>query len=77
MLFSKPLDSDRLAAFGIMPPSHPPTDDGSIVPAFRGRIGRGGRIMFDRCDPHLQVSFGQESFPSAPYRRPRPRPSNG
>ncbi|KAG6486852.1 hypothetical protein ZIOFF_055443 [Zingiber officinale] len=48
MLFTKPLDSDRLAAFGIMPPSRPPTDDGSGVPTFRGRIGRGGRIIFDR-----------------------------
>ncbi|XP_042465076.1 enhancer of polycomb-like protein 1 [Zingiber officinale] len=55
MLFSKPLDSDRLAAFGIMPPSHPPTDDGSVIPAFRARIGRGGRIIFDRCDPHLPL----------------------
>ncbi|XP_042421244.1 uncharacterized protein LOC122009258 [Zingiber officinale] len=72
MLFTKPLDSDRLAAFGIMPPSRPPTDDGSGVPTFRGRIGRGGRIIFDRRDPHSQAPIDQETFPFAPFRRPHP-----
>ncbi|MQL92383.1 hypothetical protein Taro_025006, partial [Colocasia esculenta] len=50
MLFTRPLEPDKLAAAGIVPPSDPPTENGSIVPPFQffGRIGRGGRIIFDR-----------------------------
>uniref|UniRef100_A0A1D1XTW9 Enhancer of polycomb-like protein n=1 Tax=Anthurium amnicola TaxID=1678845 RepID=A0A1D1XTW9_9ARAE len=50
LLFTRPLDRGKLAAAGIVPPSDPPTENGSIVPPYQfyGRIGRGGRIIFDR-----------------------------
>ncbi|XP_042440176.1 uncharacterized protein LOC122025433 [Zingiber officinale] len=55
LLFTRPLDPTRLAALGIKLPPCPPSEDGLIVPAFRfhSRVGRGGRIIFDRCNPIL------------------------
>ncbi|KAH6774755.1 Enhancer of polycomb-like transcription factor protein [Perilla frutescens var. hirtella] len=52
MLFNKPLHPDKLAAAGIMPPS-----DGASARSFnfRGRIGRGGRIVFDRWNPLMHT----------------------
>ncbi|KAM7481898.1 hypothetical protein LguiB_006481 [Lonicera macranthoides] len=52
LLFTKPLDPDKLAAAGIVPPSTPITNGAPERPFnVRGRIGRGGRIVFDRWDP--------------------------
>ncbi|KAF3637614.1 putative TMV resistance protein N-like isoform X1 [Capsicum annuum] len=52
LLFTKPLDPAKLSAAGIIPPGSP-TPNG--LPAhtfsFRGRMGRGGRIVFDRWNP--------------------------
>ncbi|RRT71879.1 hypothetical protein B296_00035015 [Ensete ventricosum] len=46
---------DLLAAAGIMQPPCPPAENGSVASTYRfnGRIGRGGRIIFDRCNPLL------------------------
>ncbi|KAH7684280.1 Enhancer of polycomb protein [Dioscorea alata] len=50
LLFTKPLDPEKLTAAGIIPPPDPTFENGSTAPPFRfqGRIGRGGRIIFDR-----------------------------
>ncbi|XP_047307272.1 enhancer of polycomb-like protein 1 [Impatiens glandulifera] len=49
-MFIKPLDPEMLAAAGVVPP---PSDDSSG--SFHGRIGRGGRIIYDRWNPLLQT----------------------
>ncbi|CAL5401915.1 unnamed protein product [Camellia sinensis] len=73
LLFTKPLDSGILAAAGIAPPSDSlMKNGGSGRPYnFHGRIGRGGRIVFDRWNPlmHTPIDCGN-SF-SVP---PKPRP---
>ncbi|KAF5946818.1 hypothetical protein HYC85_017046 [Camellia sinensis] len=73
LLFTKPLDSGKLAAAGIAPPSDSlMKNGGSGRPYnFHGRIGRGGRIVFDRWNPlmHTPIDCGN-SF-SVP---PKPRP---
>jgi enhancer of polycomb-like protein len=54
LLFTKPLDPDKLAAAGIAPPQTPALTGGEAPERpfnIRGRIGRGGRIVFDRWDP--------------------------
>lgn len=52
MLFTKPSNPEKLAAAGIVVPSDSPKPEGGFMrsPALHGRIGRGGRIVFDRCD---------------------------
>ncbi|XP_022895598.1 enhancer of polycomb-like protein 1 [Olea europaea var. sylvestris] len=57
LLFTKPLDPDKLAASGIIPPSDLSTPNGTSARSFhyRGRIGRGGRIVFDRWNPLTQT----------------------
>ncbi|WOK98627.1 enhancer of polycomb-like protein 1 [Canna indica] len=57
MLFTKSLDLDKLFVVGIVQPPYPTSEDGGDVPAyrFRGRIGRGGRIIFDRSNPLLRT----------------------
>ncbi|XP_068637420.1 uncharacterized protein [Aristolochia californica] len=74
LLFTKPLDPEKLAASGIMLPSDPAIENGSTTPPYRfhGRIGRGGRIIFDRWNPFLRkpISHGN-SYPPA---TPRPSP---
>ncbi|XP_057488177.1 uncharacterized protein LOC130780064 isoform X1 [Actinidia eriantha] len=74
LMFTKPLDPDKLAAAGIVPPSNSPMMNGSSGPSynFHGRIGRGGRIVFDRWNPlmHTPMDCGN-SF----YIPPKPRPS--
>ncbi|PSS08431.1 Enhancer of polycomb like [Actinidia chinensis var. chinensis] len=74
LMFTKPLDPDKLAAAGIVPPSNSPMMNGSSGPSynFHGRIGRGGRIVFDRWNPlmHTPIDSGN-SF----YIPPKPRPS--
>lgn len=73
MPFTKPLLPEKLAAAGIVPPSHGAkiSAPGRTTP-FRGRIGRGGRIIFDRWNPLMQtpVNCG-DSF----YLSPRQPPS--
>lgn len=75
LLFTRPLDPEKLAAAGIVPPS----DDSSMKhgpssPHFSlsGRIGRGGRIVFDRWNPLLltPIEWGNPF-----YMPPKPRPS--
>ncbi|KAG0475541.1 hypothetical protein HPP92_015227 [Vanilla planifolia] len=74
LLFTRPLDLERLAATGIVPPSSPPLENGSSTPPyrFRGRIGRGGRIIFDRWNPILQTPLGLESFLPPSETAPQP-----
>ncbi|KAK9293160.1 hypothetical protein L1049_021147 [Liquidambar formosana] len=74
LLFTKPLDPEKLAAAGIVPPSPSPIKNGASAPPykFHGRIGRGGRLVFDRWNPllHTPIDCG-DSF----YMPPKPRPS--
>ncbi|PKA50489.1 hypothetical protein AXF42_Ash013703 [Apostasia shenzhenica] len=76
-LFTRPLNPERLAAAGIVPPS-PPVENGSLTPPyrFRGRIGRGGRIIFDRWNPLLQTPIVTESIQHVPPNN-QPRQPNG
>ncbi|XVF23244.1 hypothetical protein REPUB_Repub13aG0020000 [Reevesia pubescens] len=73
LLFTKPLVPDKLAAASIVPPSDSSTKNGaSAAPyKFHGRMGRGGRIVFDRWNPlmHTPIDCGN-SF----YIPPKPRP---
>ncbi|KAI3714284.1 hypothetical protein L1987_72881 [Smallanthus sonchifolius] len=70
LLFTKPLVPEKLAAAGIMPPV-----DSSIQSSrgtnIRGRIGRGGRIIFDRWNPlmHTPIDCGDSLL----YMPPKPR----
>ncbi|KAF2286346.1 hypothetical protein GH714_014773 [Hevea brasiliensis] len=59
LLFTKPLVPEKLAAAGIVPPVDSSSKNCSSAPPFRfhGRIGRGGRIVFDRWNPFLQTSI--------------------
>ncbi|KAL0387285.1 UNVERIFIED_CONTAM: hypothetical protein Sradi_2610300 [Sesamum radiatum] len=72
MLFTKPLLPDKLAAAGIVPPSDPSTPNSTSARSlnFHGRIGRGGRIVFDRWNPlmHTPVDGGDTL-----YVPPKPR----
>nr|XP_034899403.1 enhancer of polycomb-like protein 1 isoform X1 [Populus alba] len=74
LLFTKPLVPEKLAAAGIVPPADSSMKNDTSMPPYRfhGRIGRGGRIVFDRWNPLLQtpIDLGN-SF----YIPPRPRPS--
>ncbi|KAI3698967.1 hypothetical protein L2E82_42909 [Cichorium intybus] len=69
LLFTKPLVPEKLAAAGIVPPIVPPSGGGHT---FRGRIGRGGRIVFDRWNPlmHTPIDCGDSL-----YMPPKPRSS--
>ncbi|KAL3635192.1 hypothetical protein CASFOL_019739 [Castilleja foliolosa] len=75
LLFTKPLLPDKLAAAGITPPSDPLTTTTNATSArpfsFHGRIGRGGRIVFDRWNPLMQtpIECGDTLF--APPPKPR------
>lgn len=74
LLFTKPLVPEKLAAAGIVPPSDSSTRNNVSTPPckFRGRIGRGGRIIFDRWNPLLQTPIDcGNSF----YIPPKPRSS--
>ncbi|KAL6646497.1 hypothetical protein ACP70R_018105 [Stipagrostis hirtigluma subsp. patula] len=65
MLFARPLDPFKLKLAGIRPPSDRPVDNGATAAPFQcqGRIGRGGRVIFDRWNPFLQVPIGQQVDP--------------
>ncbi|KFK43873.1 hypothetical protein AALP_AA1G185100 [Arabis alpina] len=63
MMFTKPLIPDKLAAAGIIPPM----ESRSGRARFGGRIGRGGRIVFDRWNPLKQTHINcGNSFYIAP-----------
>ncbi|OIW17564.1 hypothetical protein TanjilG_08842 [Lupinus angustifolius] len=74
MLFTKPLLPEKLAMAGILPPSDSSTANGVSAQSyeFRGRIGRGGRIIFDRRNPLLQTAI---DCGNSYYIPPKPRPS--
>lgn len=65
LLFTKPLDPDKLSAAGIIPPGSP-TPNGLHARTFnfRGRMGRGGRIVFDRWNPlsHTPIECGDTLY---------------
>lgn len=72
MPFTKPLLPDKLAAAGIVPPSDASkTSAPARSSTSRGRIGRGGRIIFDRWNPlmHSPVNVG-DSFYLSPRHHP-------
>ncbi|KAL8230036.1 hypothetical protein R6Q57_014936 [Mikania cordata] len=66
LLFTKPLDPAKLAAAGIVPPPANPEQNAvsSRSCGSRGRIGRGGRIIFDRWNPfmHTPIDPGESLF---------------
>ncbi|KAF5952081.1 hypothetical protein HYC85_010025 [Camellia sinensis] len=82
LLFTKPVDPEKLAAAGIVPPPDSSTTTTTTMTMmnsasgrsynFHGRIGRGGRIVFDRWNPlmHTPIDCGN-SF----YIPPKPRHS--
>ncbi|XP_019176963.1 PREDICTED: uncharacterized protein LOC109172259 [Ipomoea nil] len=74
LLFTKPLDPEKLAAAGIKPPTDSSMADGILGRSLnlRGRIGRGGRLVFDRWNPlmHTPIECG-DTF----YLPPKPRPA--
>ncbi|KAH9726360.1 Enhancer of polycomb-like protein [Citrus sinensis] len=71
LLFTKPLVPEKLDAAGIVPPSDSSTRNGTIARThkFHGRIGRGGRIVFDRCNPLMHSTDSGTSFYLPPKAR--------
>lgn len=72
-LFTKPLDPEKLATAGIVPPSDSSTQEvesrrGS---GFRGRMGRGGRIVFDRWNALTQTPLDCVEPSYVPPPKPR------
>ncbi|KAK7316185.1 hypothetical protein VNO77_34999 [Canavalia gladiata] len=72
LLFTKPLLPEKLTMAGILPPDSI-TSNGASAPSyrFRGRIGRGGRIIFDRWNPLMQTPI---DCGNSYYMPPKPRP---
>ena len=71
LLFAKPLVAEKLAAANIVPPSaESPTRNSVSMGShkLRGRIGRGGRIIFDRWNPLMQtgIDCSSNSYYSPP-----------
>nr|XP_043624734.1 uncharacterized protein LOC122596249 [Erigeron canadensis] len=66
LLFTKPLDPAKLAAAGIVPPPATSVQNGTSSRTYnpRGRIGRGGRIIFDRWNPlmHTPIDSGDSLY---------------
>ncbi|KAH6772614.1 Enhancer of polycomb-like transcription factor protein [Perilla frutescens var. frutescens] len=64
MLFTKPLHQEKLGVAGIIPPPDLSTANGAPARSlnFRGRIGRGGRIVFDRWNPLMHTPIDCASF---------------
>lgn len=66
LLFTRPLVPEKLAVAGIAVPSDSSTKDEVSAPPykFRGRIGRGGRIIFDRWNPllHTPIDCGNSFY---------------
>ncbi|KAL8161004.1 hypothetical protein V2J09_012493, partial [Rumex salicifolius] len=75
MAFTKPLLADKLAAAGISPPTSSSSSVGGVG-GFWGRIGRGGRIIFDRWNPlshtPLDSMYGDSMYISSSARHHRP-----
>ncbi|RAL53496.1 hypothetical protein DM860_007168 [Cuscuta australis] len=72
MLFTKPLVPEKMAAAGIMPPTGGSSSMGNGRPFnFRGRIGRGGRLVFDRWNPllHTPIECGDTLYIPPPKPR--------
>lgn len=73
LLFTKPLDPEKLAAAGIVPPSDSSTQEAESRrgSSFRGRMGRGGRIVFDRWNALAQTPLDSDepSYVSPPKPR--------
>ncbi|KAJ8548965.1 hypothetical protein K7X08_032328 [Anisodus acutangulus] len=72
LLFTKPLDPEKLAAASITPPgSSMESGLGARTFNTRGRIGRGGRIVFDRWNPlmHTPIECGDALYVSPKARR--------
>lgn len=81
LLFTEPVDQEKLAAAGIVPPLDPPQANGLIQSpppyCFHGRIGRGGRIIFDRWNPLTRTPVGcgnLSAFPRSSLNRFHPPP---
>ncbi|KAL1324980.1 hypothetical protein HN51_035083 [Arachis hypogaea] len=75
LLFTKPLLPDKLHMAGIVPPSDTLRDNNGVPTRaykFHGRIGRGGRIIFDRWNPLMQTPI---DCGNSYYMPPKPRPS--
>ncbi|KAL4205524.1 hypothetical protein AMTRI_Chr01g115030 [Amborella trichopoda] len=75
LLFTKPVDPERLAAAGIRKPPDPPINKALAARPYRlrARIGRGGRIIFDRLNPSACTTFSDEnSVLPAPSDQPLP-----
>lgn len=75
LLFTRPVVPEKLVAAGIVPPQDCSTKDEEVsAPTckFRGRIGRGGRLIFDRWNPllHTPIDCGNSL-----YIPPKPRPA--
>ncbi|KAJ4804169.1 Enhancer of polycomb-like protein [Rhynchospora pubera] len=81
LLFTKPVDADKLAVLGIKraTPDPPTGDSQDASPVFRPhyRMGRGGRIVFDRCNPlsvHPITTIDRGNSPYVLTCNPRPNP---
>ncbi|XP_044486618.1 uncharacterized protein LOC123211786 isoform X2 [Mangifera indica] len=74
LLFTKPLVLEKLVAAGIAPPSDTSAKNGTSAPTykFHGRIGRGGRIVFDRWNPLMHTPIDCET---SIYIPPKPHSS--
>ncbi|KAJ8751206.1 hypothetical protein K2173_016387 [Erythroxylum novogranatense] len=70
LLFTKPLVPEKLAAAGVVPPVDSSRNGASTPYKFHGRIGRGGRIVFDRWNPFLQSPIDLGNSLYIPSRRP-------
>ncbi|XP_019052069.1 PREDICTED: enhancer of polycomb-like protein 1 isoform X1 [Nelumbo nucifera] len=72
-LFTRPLDPGKFAAAGIAPPT-PPVDNetSKLRYRFHGRIGRGGRIVFDRWNHLLRSPSSHDNSCIPPNPRPLP-----
>ncbi|KAG8481982.1 hypothetical protein CXB51_026888 [Gossypium anomalum] len=77
LLYTKPLVPDKLAAANIVPPSDTSTKNGASTPPykFHGRMGRGGRIVFDRWNPLMHTPINYSNSFYIP-RKPRPSTYN-
>lgn len=73
LLFTKPLDPEKLAIAGIVPPSDSSTQEAESRrgSSFRGRMGRGGRIVFDRWNALTQSPLDCVEASYVPPPKPR------
>ncbi|GKA42186.1 enhancer of polycomb-like protein [Tanacetum coccineum] len=75
LLFTKPLDPAKLAAAGIVPPPASSLQNTTSSRSFnpRGRIGRGGRIIFDRWNPFMHTPIDSGDLFYMPPKPQQPR----